>query len=52
MPALEQTLLQSFGYPEFRTGQKQVIEQLLAGHSCAAVFPTGAGKSLCYCYQD
>ncbi len=24
------------------------MEHLLAGHSSAAVFPTGAGKSLCY----
>ncbi len=47
-PPLEQILLSAFGYKEFRVGQKRVIEQLVAGHSCAAIFPTGAGKSLCY----
>jgi ATP-dependent DNA helicase RecQ len=43
------TLLQKhFGFSEFLPGQQQVIEALLEGHSAAAVFPTGGGKSLCY----
>jgi ATP-dependent DNA helicase RecQ len=37
-----------FGFESFRPGQQQVIEALLAGRSALAVFPTGAGKSLCY----
>ncbi len=37
-----------FGFTAFRPGQQQVVERLLAGHSAVAVFPTGAGKSLCY----
>jgi len=37
-----------FGFPDFREGQLEVTEQLLAGHSALAVFPTGSGKSLCY----
>lgn len=37
-----------FGYPAFRPGQEQVVDSLLAGRSALAVFPTGAGKSLCY----
>jgi ATP-dependent DNA helicase RecQ len=37
-----------FGFSAFRPGQQQVIEALLAGRSALAVFPTGAGKSLCY----
>ncbi len=37
-----------FGFPSFRPGQERVIEALLAGRSALAVFPTGAGKSLCY----
>src|SRR5438270_7911736 len=37
-----------FGYAEFRPGQQQVVDALLAGRSALAVFPTGAGKSLCY----
>jgi ATP-dependent DNA helicase RecQ len=44
-----QTLLQQhFGFSDFQSGQRAVIEQLLAGRSAAAVFPTGGGKSLCY----
>src|SRR5436190_18333979 len=41
-------LTSRFGYTEFRPGQQQVVESLLAGRSALAVFPTGAGKSLCY----
>ncbi len=41
-------LNKQFGFEEFRPGQGEVIESLLAGHSAAAVFPTGGGKSLCY----
>jgi ATP-dependent DNA helicase RecQ len=37
-----------FGFNEFRPGQEPVVSRLLAGRSALAVFPTGAGKSLCY----
>jgi ATP-dependent DNA helicase RecQ len=37
-----------FGFSSFRPGQEQVVDALLAGRSALAVFPTGAGKSLCY----
>ena len=37
-----------FGLEEFRPGQAEVIDALLAGRSALAVFPTGSGKSLCY----
>src|SRR5262245_51167759 len=37
-----------FGFDAFRPGQEPVVEALLAGRSALAVFPTGAGKSLCY----
>ncbi|MDP5132264.1 MAG: RecQ family ATP-dependent DNA helicase [Paraglaciecola sp.] len=37
-----------FGFETFRQGQQDVVEHLLAGHSSLAIFPTGAGKSLCY----
>jgi len=45
---LEDRLQQHFGFGAFLPGQKEVVEHLLAGHSAAAVFPTGGGKSLCY----
>src|ERR1700710_385423 len=41
-------LSERFGLDDFRPGQEQVIEALLAGRSALAVFPTGSGKSLCY----
>jgi len=43
-------LKQLFGFAQFRPGQQAVVEQLLAGHSSLAIFPTGSGKSLCYQY--
>jgi ATP-dependent DNA helicase RecQ len=48
IPQLETLLEQHFGYSTFRPGQREVITRLLSGHSAAAVFPTGGGKSLCY----
>lgn len=45
---LNSSLQQYFGFDDFRPGQREVMQHLLAGHSAAAVFPTGAGKSLCY----
>jgi ATP-dependent DNA helicase RecQ len=45
---IQSTLREQFGFGEFRPGQRQVIENLVAGKSSAAVFPTGGGKSLCY----
>jgi ATP-dependent DNA helicase RecQ len=40
-------LRDTFGHDPFRAGQERVIESLLAGRSALALFPTGAGKSLC-----
>ena len=47
-PSPLDVLRATFGFDSFRPGQEAVIEHLLAGHSAAAVFPTGSGKSLCY----
>ncbi|MFC6294359.1 DNA helicase RecQ [Lactiplantibacillus daoliensis] len=48
LAAAQQVLKTTFGYDEFRSGQKAVIEQVLAGQNTLAVMPTGGGKSLCY----
>jgi len=48
LDAAREVLLATFGYRDFRPGQEAVIGHLLAGHSAVAVFPTGAGKSICY----
>jgi ATP-dependent DNA helicase RecQ len=45
---LEKELQTHFGFEQFKAGQKDVIERLLGGQSAVALFPTGAGKSLCY----
>ncbi|MDB5531924.1 MAG: helicase RecQ, partial [Hyphomicrobiales bacterium] len=37
-----------FGFDDFRPGQSDAIETLLAGRHVLTVMPTGAGKSLCY----
>ena len=41
-------LRRTFGHPEFRGMQADVIAQVLAGRSAMAVLPTGGGKSVCY----
>jgi len=48
MHNLNESLEKHFGFNHFNTGQREVIEILIAGHSALAVFPTGGGKSLCY----
>lgn len=37
-----------YGYNDFRSHQKDVIEDVLKGENTIVVFPTGQGKSLCY----
>lgn len=41
-------LKKHFGFDEFKDGQQPIIDRLINGRSCLAVFPTGGGKSLCY----
>jgi ATP-dependent DNA helicase RecQ len=45
---LHEALLKHFGFSDFREGQAEVIESVLAGRDSIAVMPTGGGKSLCY----
>ncbi len=44
----EDILRDVFGFDEFRPGQREVIDAVLAGKDCIALMPTGAGKSLTY----
>ena len=37
-----------FGYPEFRPGQENLVDGILAGRDVFGIMPTGGGKSICY----
>lgn len=37
-----------FGYQTFRTGQVEIIQNLLNGRDSLVLMPTGGGKSMCY----
>jgi ATP-dependent DNA helicase RecQ len=45
---LKEQLQKHFGFNTFLKGQEDVIRKVLEHQSAAAIFPTGAGKSLCY----
>jgi ATP-dependent DNA helicase RecQ len=47
-PALDLALQDVFGFDALRPGQREVIDDVLAGKPVVCVMPTGAGKSLCY----
>jgi ATP-dependent DNA helicase RecQ len=44
----EGLLRERFGFSQFRPGQREVLRALSQHRAALAVFPTGAGKSLCY----
>ena len=44
----ETLLRERFGISGFRPGQRRAVETLMEGRDLIALFPTGAGKSLCY----
>ena len=47
-PSPLQVLREVFGYQEFRPGQAQIVEQVVAGRDALVIMPTGGGKSLCF----
>ncbi|MEL6806509.1 MAG: DNA helicase RecQ [Pseudomonadota bacterium] len=43
------TLLRDiFGFDDFRPGQADIVDAVLAGENTLAIMPTGGGKSLCF----
>ncbi len=41
-------LSEKFGHENFRYEQELAIQRVLVGENTLVIFPTGAGKSLCY----
>ncbi len=37
-----------FGYSDFRSGQEELIDNILKGRDVFGIMPTGGGKSMCY----
>jgi ATP-dependent DNA helicase RecQ len=44
----KEALKKYFGYDEFRSLQREIIDDALAGRDVFALLPTGGGKSLCF----
>lgn len=41
-------LKRTFGYDDFREGQRELVEAQMAGCDALGVMPTGSGKSICF----
>ena len=37
-----------FGFPDYRPGQEEIVDAVVAGRNTLAIMPTGGGKSLCF----
>ena len=48
MPDPQEVLSRVFGFPDFRPGQAEIVQAVLAGRNTLAIMPTGGGKSLCF----
>jgi ATP-dependent DNA helicase RecQ len=48
MPSPESVLQSVFGHASFRGAQREVVEHVYGGGDALVLFPTGAGKSVCY----
>jgi ATP-dependent DNA helicase RecQ len=44
----EAVLKQFWGFDQFRSNQKAIVEDAIAGHDALALLPTGGGKSICF----
>jgi ATP-dependent DNA helicase RecQ len=46
--SVDQVMQDTFGYPDFRPGQREIIDAVITGRDCIGIMPTGAGKSLTF----
>lgn len=44
----QQILHDTFGYPQFRGKQAEIVDTIIHGQNALVLMPTGGGKSLCY----
>ena len=47
-PQPDDILHRVYGFPDFRPGQREIVDAVLAGRNTLAIMPTGGGKSLCF----
>ncbi len=48
MYSIDHILHSVFGHEQFRPHQREIVQDIVAGHDVVCVMPTGAGKSLCF----
>jgi len=48
LAGVDDVLANTFGYSDFRPGQREIITAAVTGQDCIGIMPTGAGKSLTY----
>ncbi|MEE9428251.1 MAG: DNA helicase RecQ [Paracoccaceae bacterium] len=48
MPVATDLLSSVFGFDDFRPGQAEIVDAIIAGQNTLAIMPTGGGKSLCF----
>ena len=48
MPRDMDLLKSVFGFDDFRPGQAEIVDAVIAGENTLAIMPTGGGKSLCF----
>ncbi len=45
---LQASLKENFGFDQFKSNQKAIIQSVMEGKNTFVIMPTGGGKSLCY----